>query len=850
MANKRLSDLPVVTSTTTGDVAAIDGATTRKITVENLLGDNVQSIKDLTSAADKVPYFTGAGTSDVADFTTYGRSVVAVADEAAFKTLTNLEIGTDVQAYSSALDAVSGTNTGDQTITLTGDVTGSGTGSFATTISATAVTSSMLNPDVFSTAHSWSGQQTFVAPALGTPTSGVATNLTGTASGLTAGHVTTNANLTGDVTSVGNATTIAANAVTNAKLATASDGTIKSNISGSTATPSDNTITAVLDKLFGTTQGSVIYRGASSWAALTPGTSGNFLKTQGSAANPVWDSIPGGGDMLSTNNLSDVASVPDARESLGLSTYLGVTARSSFVFDMHWRALRGVPWDTSDPGSIVSYTIASSASAGGTSLTVSGTAPVAQQLLVILGDDGEYYTVSTNGVSGSTVTLSAALPIDVSAGSTLWNFYINESHPNEYGYRAIADELVRSLISSEREIYRGLQPSVVGTATVAESTTANAFTPGGANSPAYLVTPAAAGDGCSWSFTTNRAGRYRARFKINTAGGSDVHFIIKLNGTTVYDWNVPKIADGYPQEFCFEVSDIGTVSLQLVRNTTTTIFIVSQLSILEMTGADLAQFSSGRHVMLGDSWFAIASDDSLGDYGIIDRLRDRFPNATWINKGVGGNDGPALVARFDADVTPQNPDFVHILGAGGTNGYYGGNSVTTEGNALGFLRSRTIEIGAIPIAYTGSVGSATANPTRFALSRQYVSEIKWWDYEGDRTWELDNSVWTSYTPSVTTSSGSFTTVSASGVYKRIGRTVFFSVVVHITTNGTAVGVTVANPINSNGVSASAYGRETAVGGKMLQAVINTTNTNIYNYDNTNPNVNGSNLVVSGFYAVP
>ena len=44
--------------------------------------------------------------------------------------------------------------------------------------------------------------------ALGTPSSGVATHLTGTASGLTAGSVTTNANLTGDVTSSGNATTL------------------------------------------------------------------------------------------------------------------------------------------------------------------------------------------------------------------------------------------------------------------------------------------------------------------------------------------------------------------------------------------------------------------------------------------------------------------------------------------------------------------------------------------------------------------------------------------------------------------------------------------------------------------
>lgn len=41
---------------------------------------------------------------------------------------------------STALNNVSGTNTGDQTITLTGDVTGSGTGSFATTLADTAVT--------------------------------------------------------------------------------------------------------------------------------------------------------------------------------------------------------------------------------------------------------------------------------------------------------------------------------------------------------------------------------------------------------------------------------------------------------------------------------------------------------------------------------------------------------------------------------------------------------------------------------------------------------------------------------------------------------------------------------------
>ena len=66
---------------------------------------------------------------------------------------------------------------------------------------------------------------TLVTPALGTPASGVATNLTGTASSLTAGNVTTNANLTGHVTSVGNAAVLGS--FTKAQLdAAVSDGNV------------------------------------------------------------------------------------------------------------------------------------------------------------------------------------------------------------------------------------------------------------------------------------------------------------------------------------------------------------------------------------------------------------------------------------------------------------------------------------------------------------------------------------------------------------------------------------------------------------------------------------------------
>ena len=53
---------------------------------------------------------------------------------------------------------------------------------------------------------------TLVTPALGTPTALVGTNITGTATAFTASNVTTNANLTGGVTSVGNAATVVTNA--------------------------------------------------------------------------------------------------------------------------------------------------------------------------------------------------------------------------------------------------------------------------------------------------------------------------------------------------------------------------------------------------------------------------------------------------------------------------------------------------------------------------------------------------------------------------------------------------------------------------------------------------------------
>ena len=72
-------------------------------------------------------------------------------------------------------------------------------------------------------------------------------------------------------------------------------GTVNSGTAGqvayyntSTNAVSGESLSALMDSALGSTQGSVLYRGASTWSVLSPGINTQVLTTTGSAANPTW----------------------------------------------------------------------------------------------------------------------------------------------------------------------------------------------------------------------------------------------------------------------------------------------------------------------------------------------------------------------------------------------------------------------------------------------------------------------------------------------------------------------------------------------------------------------------------
>ena len=242
---------------------------------------------------------------------------------------------------------------------------------------------------------------------------GTVTNI-GTGTGLTGGPITT----TGTIS-----------------FASVSASTLLANISGISAAPTPQTLTAVLDALIDNTQGDILYRNGTVWTYLSPGTAGTFLQTGGPAANPVWAADSGGtvtsitsgtgitltpgtitttgsvalssiADSMLLANISGSAAAPIANDLSDILDYTfdnqqgDILYRNGTVWTYLAAGTAGYVLQTGGPGANPSWV----ASSGGGGLTWVGIAGTTEAAAVNMG-----YVVQNAGLT--TITLPAVAPL-------------------------------------------------------------------------------------------------------------------------------------------------------------------------------------------------------------------------------------------------------------------------------------------------------------------------------------------------------------------------------------------------------------------------------------------------------
>jgi hypothetical protein len=195
------------------------------------------------------------------------------------------------------------------------------------------------------------------------------------APGLTS--LATSAPITGGTITTTGTIGLAPSGVTNTYLASMSAGTVKANVTGSAAAPTDATVSSVLD-VIGSDAGDTLYRGASSWEALQGGLSGQVLTANGVSAAPSWQtlSVPSGniaptgvgaGTYGSASSVAQFTVLTTGQ--LSAASNVAIQIPSSQVTGLGTMAVQNSNLVTISGGSITGVTLNNSAIGGSTPTT-------------------------------------------------------------------------------------------------------------------------------------------------------------------------------------------------------------------------------------------------------------------------------------------------------------------------------------------------------------------------------------------------------------------------------------------------------------------------------------------------
>ncbi|RVU85377.1 SGNH/GDSL hydrolase family protein [Leucothrix sargassi] len=130
---------------------------------------------------------------------------------------------------------------------------------------------------------------------------------------------------------------------------------------------------------------------------------------------------------------------------------------------------------------------------------------------------------------------------------------------------------------------------------------------------------------------------------------------------------------------------------------------------------DVESLNSGKHLMLGDSWFQSG--------GIAQRLQEKLPNATFVNKAVGGRTSGDILEAFEVDTESELPDVVWLIA--GTNDYFQEVSLADYTKNMSEIIEKINNLGAKAIVFDSSVAPLMSGSDELTeLSHSYSKSVE------------------------------------------------------------------------------------------------------------------------------
>ena len=350
---------------------------------------------------------------------------------------------TSVASFNGATGAVTGVSSFNG---LTGAVSG--------------VTTSVAN--TFTAVNTFSAGISSNGGTFGTPTQLVGTNITGTASSFTAGNVTTNANLTGAITSVGNGTTLGS--FTSAHLRNAltdETGTGVAVFGTDPAITTSLTTPSTSFDLLNTTATTVNFAGGAS-SALNIGNVGGTATFAGSVIVNGNFTVQGNTTTLNTTtlnvedfNITMGLTLTNASQCTGAGIAIGVGTGITFAYDhssLGWLSSVNMDLASGKVFKIANASVLSATTLG--SLVVNSSLTSVGTLLDLTVTNTINGSVTGNAGTATTATNANNIAVALdSSDSTCFITFVNTSSGNQatkvnstLTYNALSGELSATLI--------------------------------------------------------------------------------------------------------------------------------------------------------------------------------------------------------------------------------------------------------------------------------------------------------------------------------------------------------------------------------------------------------------------